>query len=85
MARGSVWTGQRTMMITNSSSGNNTTASRSNNIAGVLGTPPRLPRPLQDGMIVEAATEAARWLAVDDRAWHQVYTTTTVFFFFFLK
>lgn len=43
-----------------------------NNVDGLLGTPPRLPRPLADGMIVGAATEAARWLAVDDCTWHQV-------------
>ena len=43
-----------------------------NNVEGMLGTPPRLPRPLADGMIVGAAKEAARWLAVDDRTWHQV-------------
>ncbi|CAN0388307.1 unnamed protein product [Ascophyllum nodosum] len=42
-----------------------------NNVEGMLGTPPRLPRPLADGMIVGAAKEAARWLAVDDRTWHQ--------------
>ena len=35
-------------------------------------TPPRLPRPLADGMIVGAVKETARWLAMDDRKWHQV-------------
>eukprot|EP00752_Nemacystus_decipiens_P018590 g16668.t1 len=45
--------------------------SNSNNFDGLLGTPPRLPPPLANGKIVEAATEAARWLAVDDRTWHQ--------------
>lgn len=43
------------------------------NIEYVLGTPPRLPRPLADGMVVDACKEAARWLAVDDRTWHQVW------------
>ncbi|CAM9932737.1 unnamed protein product [Ectocarpus sp. 12 AP-2014] len=52
-----------------------TTAKSGGNVDGVLVTPPRLPRPLADGMIVEAATEAARWLAVDDRTWHQARRT----------
>ena len=43
-----------------------------NNVEAMLGTPSRLPRPLADGMIVGAAKETARWLAVDDRTWHQV-------------
>lgn len=42
------------------------------NINGVFGTPPRLPPQIADRKIVEAATEAAKWLAVDDRTWHQV-------------
>ncbi|CAM9110994.1 unnamed protein product [Ascophyllum nodosum] len=42
-----------------------------NNMEAMLGTPSRLPRPLADGMIVGAAKETARWLAVDDRTWHQ--------------
>lgn len=67
VARGGVGRGRRMTSSNNSGSSNN-----DNNIAGVLGTPPRLPRPVQDAMVVEAATEAARWLAVDDRAWHQV-------------
>lgn len=38
----------------------------------VLASPPRLPQAVADKMIVEAATEAARALALDDRTWHQV-------------
>ncbi|CAN0095405.1 unnamed protein product [Scytosiphon promiscuus] len=44
-------------------------------IDGVLGTPPRLPRHLANNKIVEAATEAARWLATDNTTWHQASTT----------
>lgn len=41
----------------------------------VLASPPRLPQAVADKMIVEAATEAARALALDDRTWHQVMDT----------
>ena len=43
-----------------------------NNVEAMLGTAPRLPRPLADGMIVGAAKGTARWLAMDDRTWYQV-------------
>lgn len=42
------------------------------NINDVMGSPPRLPQAVADKMIVAAATEAARALALDDRTWHQV-------------
>lgn len=60
------------------SSGNNNNSCNADGM--MLGTPPRLPQPLADGMIVGAATEAARWLAVDDRTWHQVNNNTMVVF-----
>eukprot|EP00903_Cladosiphon_okamuranus_P016151 g14906.t1 len=63
--------GQGAMVVANSSSSSSNNSSNNNNFAGLLGTPPRLPPPLANGKIVEAATEAAQWLAVDDRTWHQ--------------
>ncbi|CAM9984768.1 unnamed protein product, partial [Discosporangium mesarthrocarpum] len=48
-----------------------TAAKRSGMPTAALGTPPRLPGPLSDAMVVGAAKEAAKWLAVDDRTWHQ--------------